>query len=88
MLRHFKASTIALSTAPSVDWATTRVAGTPSPQPAVNASNVVQSQRKRWRDEPDMMNSSEKNQSLALTPVSEAKADVIRSAVYGLFLEV
>jgi hypothetical protein len=35
-----------------------------------------------------MMNSSEKNQSLALTRVSDAKAGVIRNAVYGLFLEV
>src|SRR5436190_22951487 len=55
MLRQRSASTIALSMAPSVDWATTRVAGTPSSQPAVSASNVVQSQRKRWRDGPDMM---------------------------------
>jgi hypothetical protein len=74
---------------PSVDWATTRVAGTPSPQPAVSASNVVQSQRKRRRDEPDMMHSSEKNQSLALTPVSDATAarDLMRRVV-GLSQEV
>src|SRR6185369_6601768 len=73
MLRHRSASTIALSMA-SVDWATTRVAGTPNPQPAVSASDATHSQNDRPRVRPGMMLSSEKNQSLALTPVSDAKA--------------
>src|SRR5262245_33118354 len=44
MLRHRSASTIALSMAPSVDWATTRAVGTPSPQPADSASDARHSQ--------------------------------------------
>ena len=78
MLRHRSASTIALSMA-SVDWATTRVAGTPNPQPAVSASDATHSQNDRPRVRPGMMLSSEKNQSLALTPVADAKAGVICS---------